>query len=107
MLDDALFDFGSEAAEPAPPSTPPPIATWQADLIRKNFDDSGQTSMHERKEVIERVTGRSVSSLDDLTLTEAYTVLSHMEKIATPRPRDSNSSTAWDNRDSNTWIDRL
>lgn len=60
--------------------------------------------MAARQKAVEAAVGRSVESLRSLTRGEAMRVLAALG------PDDasvSGSSTAWDDRDGDTWIDRI
>ena len=106
-MSDELSLFGddepaqSEAVQPAPPA---PIADWQVDMLRKSLDARGLTTMVERQKVIEEVVGRSVESLRALTHEEGLRVLSQLGQAPAPQ---SPSKSAWDDRDEDTWIDRI
>lgn len=89
-----------EAAQPAPS----PVADWQVDMLRKALDARGLTTMTERQQVIEEAVGRSVESLRMLTHEEGLRVLSQLGQAPTSQ---TSSKSAWDDRDEDTWIDRL
>lgn len=97
--------FGDE--EPTVPRTqvsaPAPIPDWQIGLLRKALDARGLTSMSERQRAIEAAAGRSVESLRALTHEEGLRVLSHLGQQGGVRAGKS----AWDDREEDTWIDRL
>ncbi len=105
MTDD-LSLFGDDA-RPEPvktPKAPTPIADWQVDLLRKALDARGLTSMQHRQEAIEMAAGRPVESLRALTHEEGLQVLSRLgEQPAASGPK----SSAWNEREEDTWIDRL
>ncbi|MFT4010663.1 MAG: hypothetical protein QM655_11555 [Nocardioidaceae bacterium] len=60
--------------------------------------------MEERKALIETEVGRPVASLRALTHEEALRLLSKMGQQGPVKPRVSSS---WDEREEDTWIDRL
>ncbi len=104
------FDlFGNAAddyygnAQTAPEPVPEFAAAWQVNLLRKALDSRGLTDMAERQRAIENVVGRSVESLRMLTQVEALEVLDRFADTASKDRRGS----AWDERDEETWIDRL
>lgn len=104
MTDD-LSLFGDDP-RPAPvevPKAPAPIADWQVDLLRKALDARGLISMKDRQEAIESAAGRTVASLRALTHEEGLQVLSRLGQPAAGGAK----SSAWDERDEDTWIDRL
>lgn len=107
-MPDELSLFGEDDTggnEPRPPVPAEPlIAGWQVDLLRKALDERNLTSMAERQAVIEREVGRPVASLRDLTHREGMAVLA---QLGDQRSTSADRATAWDERDEDTWIDRL
>ena len=98
--------FGDD--QPDEPVRPVPaeasIADWLVDAIREALTARGLVTMAERQQAIETVAGRPVESLRSLTRAEAMRALSEL----TPEPApQSGSTSAWDGRDEDTWIDRL
>ncbi len=91
-----------QAEEPEP--GPLPIAKWQIDLLRKALDARGLTTMSERQTAIETATGRAIESLRALTHDEAFRVLTQLGESSSPTV---STGSAWDQRDEDTWIDRL
>lgn len=108
--DDAVSDDLSLFGDDEAPATqgieaaPAPIADWQIDLLRKALDARELTTMTERQKAIETAAGRPVESLRALTHEEALQVLARLGPAPAPR---SGSGSAWDQRDEDTWIDRL
>lgn len=96
-------DDSTNDAEQAGEQTPELAARWQVDLLRKALDSRGLTDLVARREAIERVVGRPVDSLQTLTQAEA---LDALKKLGDSAPA-SRSGSAWDQRDEDTWIDRL
>lgn len=81
-----------------------PIADWQVDLVRKALDARGLITMADRKRAIEQAAGREVSSLRALTHDDAIGVFARLGKSpAVGKP----STSLWDDREEDTWIDRL
>lgn len=105
MSDDlALFGDDEPAVPPTQVSAPAPIADWQVGLLRKALDTRGLTTMEERQQAIESAAGRPVRSLRSLTQDEGLHVLSRLGR----RPSAGHSmSRSWDDREEETWIDRL
>jgi len=103
---DDLSLFGDEPSAPPAevPTAPTPIADWQVDLLRKALDARGLTSMSDRQQAIESAAGRTVESLRSLTHDEGLRVLSRLGQ----QPSAGRSATSqWDDREEDTWIDRL
>lgn len=99
--------FGDdEPDEPAPPDqhVEHPASDWQIDLLRKALDARGLTTQAERQAAIEDAAERPVESLRALTQEEALRVLSRLGQ--TPATQKA-AGSAWDQRDEDTWIDRL
>ena len=105
-MSDDLSLFGDD--EPAVPraqvSAPAPIADWQVDLLRKALDARGLMTMEERQQAIESAAGRKVESLRSLTHDEGMQVLSRLGQQA---PAREARRQQWDDREEDTWIDRL
>ena len=106
-MPDELFSFGDEPSDADEPveetSRAAPAAGWQVDLLRGLLDAQGYSSMTDRQRAIEAVVDRPVESLRALTRGEA---LLAAEGLGTPASTGRSTST-WDERDENTWIDRL
>jgi hypothetical protein len=104
--DDGLF----ADPRPAPPRVavpdPDEVPDWLVANLRKALDDLGSDSMAERQALVVELAGRQVGSLRDLTYVEARQV---SERLTARRQRRSISSTrsSWDDREDDTWIDRL
>jgi hypothetical protein len=105
-VSDDLSLFGDDAptASTEPIRAPSSIADWQVDLIRKALDARGLASMAARQRTIEDAAGRTVDALRDLTHDEAIQVLSRLGQAPATRRIDK---SAWDERNEDTWIDRL
>ncbi|HEY1132968.1 MAG TPA: hypothetical protein VGE77_00190 [Nocardioides sp.] len=105
-MSDDLSLFGDDdpapAAEPAPRAAAP-VADWQVDLLRTALDKRGLTSLAERQQTVELHAGRSLGSLRELTSEEAFTVLTALGGTADR----SSAGSLWDDREDDTWIDRL
>lgn len=99
--------FGDDPA-PHPPvaSAGTPAGEWQVDLVRKALDRHGLSDQTDRKAAVEQHAGRPLTSLRDLTADEAMRVLSALG-AASGAARGAPTASAWDDRDEDTWIDRL
>ncbi len=80
------------------------MADWLVDRMRKALTDRGLTTMAERQTAIEIIAGRSIDSLRSLTRAEALRVV---EQLGSASAASTRSTSAWDQRDEDTWIDRL
>jgi hypothetical protein len=97
--------FGDEPKPVEPSATPTPIADWVVQRLREALDAQGLTSMSQRQEAIQSAAGRPVDSLRSLTHQEGLKVLSVMADGA--KAGRNGDRSAWDDRDEDTWIDRL
>lgn len=100
----ALFDMD---ADPSPRDDlgPAPARDEQITAIRLGLDEAGIVSQEDRQALVESVILTKARSLRDLTAVQARRVIDHL-KVARTRPTVSGGS-AWDNREEDTWIDRL
>jgi hypothetical protein len=80
------------------------IADWLVDAIREALTARGLTTMTERQQAVEAITGRPVESLRALTRAEALRVISELSPTTAT---EAGSTSAWDHREGDTWIDRL
>lgn len=81
-----------------------PITDWLVEKLRHALDSEGLSSTAVRQERIERAAGRPVESLRALTYQEGVKVLA---AIGTNAPSAAARRSAWDDREEDTWIDRL
>ena len=108
MSDDGLFDL-PDAGPPSTPDRSPSseqVPDWQIAQLRTGLDGLGLGDGDERQQLVQRLVGRPVSALRDLTYSEARTL---GEQIAAMK-RESmqrQSRSSWDEREGETWIDRL
>ena len=99
--------FGDDASTEEPTQlvlTEAPIADWLVKDIRTALTSRGLTTMAKRQQAIEAIVERPVESLRLLTRAEALRVLS---RLAPASAQQTRSTSSWDNRDEDTWIDRL
>ena len=101
--------FGDDpSVEPAPASQPvrneATIADWLVDALREALTARGLTTMPERQQAIEAAAGRPVESLRSLTRAEALRILADLSPTSDAQ---AGAASSWDNRDEDTWIDRL
>ncbi len=60
--------------------------------------------MEDRQRLVAELVGRPVASLRELTGPEARALL---EKLAARRAAPTSQGSSWDERDEETWIDRI
>ncbi|WP_248761313.1 hypothetical protein [Pseudarthrobacter sp. SSS035] len=99
----SLFDVEAPATSTA--QDPLPVRSDQVAQIREEFERAGITGQDQRKEIVESVTFRSVASLRDLRAVEAHRILKVIKGMQTSKP--DRKGSAWDNREEDTWIDKL
>lgn len=99
----SLFDVQTPGTPT--PLSPLPIRSDQVADIRNSFERAGITSQDQRKTIIESVVFRSVASLRDLQAVEAHRILKVISDMQ--NSRSDSQGSAWDNREEDTWIDKL
>lgn len=102
---DGLFDLPSNAPGPVAEATDSPISPRQVEQLRAAFDGAAIISMDERQKIIAESTGRRVENIRQLFSREVITILSHIDR--TGRLIEKPQSSAWDDREEDTWIDKL
>ena len=101
--DDFLFgEPDHDAVTPQSPQIDDDIAEWQVQQIRTAFAARMTDDMCQRQQFIQSVTGRKVDRIRDLSRVEARRVLERL-----PSQPSGSSRSSWDDRDGETWIDRL
>lgn len=101
---DGLFDLPSATPEAAA-SLDSPISPRQVAQLRAAFEATAITSMDERQKIIQQSTGRQVENIRQLFSREVMAILSRIDK--TGRQVETTQRSAWDDREEDTWIDRL
>lgn len=103
-MNDSIFDiFGQPEQAPEAP-TDLPIRDAQVQQLREAFTAAGITSMDDRRAIIESCTIRPVASIRELLAKDVRPIIRRIEERSAPK---QTSGSAWDNRDEDTWIDRL
>lgn len=99
-----LFDIPTSRAPEAPEALPElPIRPEQIQQIREAFDKAGVREQDERKSLTNSVLIRDVASLRELHAVEVRRILQAIEQRTKPK----STGTAWDDREEDTWIDKL
>lgn len=106
-MSDALFNFGSpEEPLPAPaPQQDIPIKDHQVQQIREGLDAAGIIDQDERQSTIQSYVSRQVASLRDFHAHEAHVIIQRLKQLQSATPAKTGS--AWDQREEDTWIDKL
>lgn len=103
-MSDALFEFGdSSAAEVS--QSPPPARGEQVTTIRAGLDIIGIVDQKDRQAFVESVVLAPTASLRDLSALQARRVIDRLKDAQTSKSLSTGS--LWDDRDEETWIDRL
>lgn len=105
-MSEQLFDLSPNGESvPETRTSEPPITESQVQRLRDAFAAAGINSMDERQSLIESCTVHSVTSIRELRARDVRPILKRIEAHAKgPRPT---SGSAWDNREEDTWIDKL
>ncbi|MCC3270095.1 hypothetical protein MUG94_03235 [Arthrobacter gengyunqii] len=98
-----LFDLEDEAAPQA--FEEPAITDQQIASIRQAFEEAGITSMEQRQQLIESCVVRPVARLRELQARDVRRILQRISDQQ--QSKGPVTGSAWDNRDEDTWIDKL
>lgn len=100
-----LFDIPTKpTGEPAAAALQElPIRPEQVQQIREAFDKAGVTEQEDRKALINSVIIRDIASLRELHAVEVRRVILAIEQRTKPK----STGSAWDDREEDTWIDKL
>lgn len=106
-MTDALFAVSSPYSDNASTAAPEqiPVKDHQVLQIREELDSAGLTTQVARQQAIHEIVKREVASLRQLTSKEAHDVIKRLRTLSNPKP--SQSGSAWDQREEDTWIDKL
>lgn len=104
-MDDALFDFGE--TKKIEDDSNRPATTAQISQIRQAFETAGISEQADRKSLIQSAVKRNVPSLRDLFDHEVMGVLYRINDIIADQKTTQNGNSAWDDREEDTWIDKL
>lgn len=102
--DEALFGDSRPALNAPSQSADEALPDWQVTQLRERLDALGVVAMEDRQALVEELAGRPVETLRHLTFAEARKVV---EELTRRQATDGATGTAWDNREEDTWIDRL
>ncbi|UKA76480.1 hypothetical protein [Arthrobacter sp. FW306-07-I] len=105
-MDENTFDLFLKADQaPSQVLEDLPIRERQVQQLREAFAAAGIDSMDDRRAIIESCTIRQVDSIRDLLAKDVRPILRRIEERRLPAKQISGS--AWDNREEDTWIDKL
>jgi hypothetical protein len=101
-----LFDDSSENAPVSTSSIPELMTESQRQSIRRGFADLGIAGARDQFAVVEELTGQRINSVAQLESRYAQKLIYGLaEKARTSGMK--NTGSAWDDRDEDTWIDKL
>lgn len=104
MHDEPSSLFEISGSSPSPNVLAPlPIKPEQIQEIRDAFEKAGVVSQDDRKALIESVVIGEVASLRELKAVDARRILLRINGLHSP----TSTGSAWDNREEDTWIDKL
>ena len=100
----SLFDLGEP---PIPAATSPMMITPdQRNAIRNAFQRLGVTDAREQFDIVYQLTGQRVRSPNELESRHAHALISRLvDRIRTQGVE--RTGNAWDDREEDTWIDKL
>lgn len=104
-MNDSTFDIFRETNAPAPLLTDLPIGDAQVQQLREAFAAAGIDSMDDRRAIIESCTIRPIAAIRELMSKDVRPILLRIGERSLPTEQTSGS--AWDNREEDTWIDKL
>lgn len=104
-MNESTFDIFVPSDAPPQVLTDTPIRDAQVQQLREAFAAAGIISMDDRRAIVESCTIRQVASIRELLAKDVRPILRRIEERTLP-PKQT-SGTAWDNRDEDTWIDKL
>lgn len=100
-----LFDL--DVPEPAlPVEEEKAISAEQVQRLQAAFNDAGLVSVEGQKELVRMCVVRPIASLYDLRPSDLRPIFNRISERAWTKPRSTGGSS-WDNRDEETWIDKL
>ncbi|MEQ4519562.1 hypothetical protein ABLI39_09390 [Pseudarthrobacter sp. B907] len=104
-MNDPTFDIFDQPVAPPALLTDTPIRDAQVNQLRQAFAAAGIESMDDRRAIIESCIVRPVASVRELLAKDVRPILRRIEERSLP-PKET-SGSAWDNREEDTWIDKL
>lgn len=106
-MSDSLFDLEQPGEEGGSTQQNMLIRDEQVVQIREQFNRLGIDNQNERQEVIESAAFRPVASLRELTAVEARRIITRLRERTPKASPVGPAGSSWDNREEDTWIDKL
>ena len=104
-MDDLLPLFDTPKRSPSAPATTP-MTSSQRDALRKAFAMLGVSDARGQFALVEELTGQRISSVLELKERDAQTLIQRLAGKVDSLGR-KNTGNTWDDRDEDTWIDKL
>lgn len=107
-MSDELFTFeaGDDSAHPVSEPLPKLMTASQRAIIRDAFGKLGLATAREQFDVVEEMTGVRITAVSDLEQSAAQSLIYRLEsRVKTANKK--NTGNSWDDRDEDTWIDKL
>ena len=95
-----------ESADSEPEPVTKSLTSSQREALRKAFVRLGVLSAREQFAIVAELTGQRIKSVQDLQESHAQTLIHRLEEKANSIGRQ-NTGNAWNDREEDTWIDKL
>lgn len=105
-MSDQLFTFGSDPADDADPPQTVMMSEAQRATIRTLFAQLGINDARRQFLVVGELTGTTIGSVSELTGSAAGRLIDGLGARIAQSGR-ARTGSAWDDREGDTWIDRL
>lgn len=104
VVNDGLFDLDTTTSQERPPTAL--MTDVQRGMIRDLFAQLGVTQARPQFDMVAELTGARITSVGQLEVSTANTLIKMLSARVDSAGRAS-TGNAWDDRDEDTWIDRL
>jgi hypothetical protein len=105
-MNNQLFDMDGEESAQTPAAVPGPMTDSQRSMIRDAFRALGVSSAKDQFARVEEMTGVRLTSVGALKQDTAQLVIYRLQDQVKNLAR-KNTGNSWDDRDEDTWIDKL
>jgi hypothetical protein len=100
-----LFSFGDVPETASESIREMPIKADQVQDLERAFAEAAMSTAQSQREIVASCVVRPFESLNDLLAKDYRPILKRIEERRAPIQRSGGS--AWDNREGDTWIDKL
>lgn len=105
-MDDLLPLFEGDDTAPAAPTPSPTMTVSQREALKKAFAKLGVTDARGQFAIVEELTGERITSVQKLQERHAQTLIHRLADKVNSMGR-KNTGNTWDDREEDTWIDKL